>query len=45
MEIMDKVSVILDKYLLHVGKKVLKKNPAKPLPTVRCVAVALLRIS
>ena len=33
MEIMDKVSVILDKYLLHVGKKVLKKNPAKPLPT------------
>lgn len=31
MEIMDKVSQILDKYLTHVGKTVLKKNPAKPL--------------
>ena len=32
MNIMDKVAVVLDKYITHVGNTVLKKNPTEPLP-------------
>ena len=35
MEIMDTVSNLLNRYLGHVGNKVLKKNPVHVLPEAK----------